>query len=483
MKITSILLSLLAISVSLQAATTVTYQGRLDLSGGPLTGTADLEFRLYNSPSGCCQQGPTESRPDWPVDHGLFQVELDFGANYAGERWLEIRVDGTTLSPRQKLTAAPSAVQALGPWQSAGSSGIHYPDAGVGIGTTPNTSNRLRVRADHAAQNALNVIDHEGVTRLRVAANGGVAAGTSQLPPAGGLRVGTQVGIGTAPRQQLSVGNRLDLYSGAPNNPTAPSIRANPGTSNLVISAIDEGALFFNFDSGSGGVRFHNGTAAGGELMRLTGKGRLGVGTASPSSKLHVVDSPLSTAVQIIGGVAIGNNTDFGFNNTLNVDGRIRIGLVTGTGDQDLCRNSAAQSIVVCSSTASYKQAVVSLENAGSLVDRLRPVRFEWIEDGRSDLGLIAEEVVEVLPELVYHDGEGAINGVNYRHLTAVLIGAIQEQRAANRALNAEVAALQVRLGEVGVIAERNTALEARLAALESIIEATALAASPGSSQ
>lgn len=50
----------------------------------------------------------------------LFSVALDFGVNFSGgERWLEIaaRTNGagafTTLTPRQRITAAPYAITAL----------------------------------------------------------------------------------------------------------------------------------------------------------------------------------------------------------------------------------------------------------------------------------------------------------------------------------------------------------------------------------
>ena len=51
------------------------------------------------------------------------------------------------------------------------------------------------------------------------------------------------VGIGTTnPRQQLSVGSYLDLYSGNVNTPTVPSIRSTNGTNNLVVNAYSTGA-------------------------------------------------------------------------------------------------------------------------------------------------------------------------------------------------------------------------------------------------
>ncbi len=57
-------------------------------------------------------------------------------------------------------------------------------------------------------------------------------------------------------------------------------------------------------------------------------------------------------------------------------------------------------------------------------------------------LGLVAQDVEAVLPELVHDDADG-YKRVRYHHLTALLAAAIKEQDAVVRALSAEVAALR----------------------------------------
>ena len=91
--------------------TTLTYQGQLRQFGMPFTGTANLEFRLFDQLIGGGQVTGPQTRLNWPVEDGLFQVDLDFGtAAFDGsERYLEVRVDGATLSPRQHITATPYA--------------------------------------------------------------------------------------------------------------------------------------------------------------------------------------------------------------------------------------------------------------------------------------------------------------------------------------------------------------------------------------
>jgi hypothetical protein len=57
-------------------------------------------------------------------------------------------------------------------------------------------------------------------------------------------------------------------------------------------------------------------------------------------------------------------------------------------------------------------------------------------------IGLIAQDVEIVLPELIHTDEDG-YKHISYQHLTAVLVEAIKEQDAAVRALTSEVAALR----------------------------------------
>ncbi|MBI2566688.1 MAG: hypothetical protein HYV63_06615 [Candidatus Schekmanbacteria bacterium] len=121
-----IVLPLIAILVSyangaMAAAvgTSFTYQGLLSTGNGPVTGTCDLDFRLFDSFSTGSQIGTTFSSTGVEVSEGRFTVSLDFGAGAfdGNERWLELAVacpsgSGTpgTLSPRQALTAAPYAI-------------------------------------------------------------------------------------------------------------------------------------------------------------------------------------------------------------------------------------------------------------------------------------------------------------------------------------------------------------------------------------
>ena len=63
------------------------------------------------------------------------------------------------------------------------------------------------------------------------------------------------------------------------------------------------------------------------------------------------------------------------------------------------------------------------------LLQRLRPVTFDWKQTAEHDIGLIAEEVAEVEPLLITRNKTGEIEGVRYNQLSVLLINAIKEHQ------------------------------------------------------
>ena len=105
--------------VSLGAAqtdTTLTYQGELGDNGAPANGSYSMSFSLWDALSTGNQIGSSIPINPVPVSDGKFTVQLDFGANAFDNsgRWLEIVVDGFTLSPRQAITRSPYSIQTRG---------------------------------------------------------------------------------------------------------------------------------------------------------------------------------------------------------------------------------------------------------------------------------------------------------------------------------------------------------------------------------
>ncbi len=75
-------------------------------------------------------------------------------------------------------------------------------------------------------------------------------------------------------------------------------------------------------------------------------------------------------------------------------------------------------------SDINLKENIHTVENALETVSSLRGVSFDWKENGKSSYGVIAQELEDILPELVKN---GEVKSVNYNGIIGVLIEAIKE--------------------------------------------------------
>lgn len=74
------------------------------------------------------------------------------------------------------------------------------------------------------------------------------------------------------------------------------------------------------------------------------------------------------------------------------------------------------------------KTNIRPIDNSLALVQRLQGVRFDWLENNKASIGLIAQEVEEVIPEVVETDADGT-KTLSYGNIIGVLIEAIKEQQ------------------------------------------------------
>ena len=117
-----------------------------------------------------------------------------------------------------------------------------------------------------------------------------------------------------------------------------------------------------------------------------------------------------------------------------------QIGFLNSGGSWSLqCDNSGnvtATGNVTAYSDARLKTNVNTINDALSIVGKLRGVSFDWKESGKPSIGVIAQEVEKVLPELVLTQqvldptGESEIKSVDYGKIVGVLINAINELKA-----------------------------------------------------
>ena len=229
------------------------------------------------------------------------------------------------------------------------------------------------------------------------------------------------VGIGTAsPTANLHVfgSEASDVFGGFGKDPlSGPALNVG-----YAGSTFGRGAGFFNIRPDASAVapnpslRF---LTVNLERMIITNTGNVGIGTTSPTSKLHVVG-------------------DGRFTGSMSVDGSVQLNSLGTAGSIHLCRNAFNQ-IAACSSSLRYKTNIIPFSFGLGLVRRLRPVTFSWKADGTKDIGFGAEEVAAIEPLLVTYNANGEVEGVKYDRISALLVNAIKEQQAQIEAQQTEL--------------------------------------------
>lgn len=91
-------------------------------------------------------------------------------------------------------------------------------------------------------------------------------------------------------------------------------------------------------------------------------------------------------------------------------------------------------------SSKRWKTNVQPISDAIEKVQKLEGVYFDWTTDGKRDLGMIAEEVGKVIPEVVAYEENGIdAQSLDYARLVALLVEAIKEQQREIELLKAAV--------------------------------------------
>ena len=117
-------------------------------------------------------------------------------------------------------------------------------------------------------------------------------------------------------------------------------------------------------------------------------------------------------------------------------------------------------------SSIRWKSDIRSIDAPLDKVLRLRGVYFTWDEEhgGEHDVGMIAEEVGEVLPEIVSYEPDGKYtSGMDYSRLTPLLVEAV-------KVLSRKTAELEDKLSKLESLRKENTDLHDRVKTLEALV-------------
>lgn len=130
-----------------------------------------------------------------------------------------------------------------------------------------------------------------------------------------------------------------------------------------------------------------------------TGSGAL-VFATSPTLVTPVLGDATATSIVVGSGV------------TINASGINASGIITATTFQS-------------TSDINLKENIKTVNNSLNIVSQLRGVTFDWKNTHQASIGVIAQEVEQILPELV---SGGENKTVNYNGIIGILVEAIKEQ-------------------------------------------------------
>jgi hypothetical protein len=224
-------------------------------------------------------------------------------------------------------------------------------------------------------------------------------------------RTNRRLGIGTS-----SPTSRVDVVDVFDNNNYATLIHKNvTGGANSGLrvhtNATDAGAGAYAFRLSSGNTV----SSPTNLIINALVNGNVGIGTTSPAVQFHTT-----------------SNVRFA--------GLVNYDPVETDADGDIIDGGA--------SDFNLKNSIEPINYGLNCINQLKPVSYLWNDVNRKldstipDIGFIAQDVMDVIPEAVRSNGDGDLQ-LNYKAITATLVKAIQEQQALIKALEQRIINLE----------------------------------------
>ncbi len=160
----------------------------------------------------------------------------------------------------------------------------------------------------------------------------------------------------------------------------------------------------------------------------------------------------------------VGINCNYDETQTLDVNGNARFRSVSsGIFGNDL-NITADGTLTTSTSDIRMKDNISVLSDALEKIMKLRGVTFTWKNDPAKNrqIGMIAQEVEQIVPEIVFTNPVDGLKGINYSQAVSILVEAIKEQqqqiestKQENQQLKSESQAMKERLDRIeGMMAD-----------------------------
>jgi hypothetical protein len=230
------------------------------------------------------------------------------------------------------------------------------------------------------------------------------------------------------------------------------SAGSSVGSNTLVANGTTFGAITFvaadgtNLVDGASIVATTDGTTSSGDLPTRLVFSTTADGASSPTERMRIHNGG---CVSVANGLVIGSLG--AVTNSLNISGSV---IASGAGNSTLKWNTSSGTVTYDTSSRLVKNQIVNCPYGISEIKKLQPRKYFRTDDQREEIGFIADEMVQVMPEFVpigpksvitknEEDTEQIPIGVNYEKLTAVLTAALQEAIGEIEKLKARVVALE----------------------------------------
>lgn len=113
---------------------------------------------------------------------------------------------------------------------------------------------------------------------------------------------------------------------------------------------------------------------------------------------------------------------------TIDNSGRVGIGTTGPSYKLDVSGGIRATGDIIAFSDERIKENIIQIDNAIDKVKSLRGVQYNKIGEDKKSIGVIAQEIEKIIPEVVYTDDNG-MKSVAYGNITSILIEAIKDQQ------------------------------------------------------
>lgn len=341
-----------------------------------------------------------------------------------------LTLGSTNTTSRTAIQAGSGGIALTGTVTSANAIGITYGNMTINSGNLllPNTTNTPTGQIQF---NSTRFIHNYGTNNTFV----GSSAGNTTLTTGAG-NADEDVGVGTSSLASLTTGRRnAALGHNAATALSTGSFNTAIGWSALTAATADTRACAVGYGSlqslngttdGNTGCGFGSGfgitnTSYSTCLGYQTGTNAIGASCILIGANQNGVAAEANTL-----RIGSGAGTGTGQLNKAFIYG-IR-GITTGVNDAVAVLVDSAGQLGTVSSSARYKENIQNLTS--SRVLELQPVSFQYKQNGHHSIGLIAEQVADIMPELAVKDAQGWPETVKYHELPVLLLVEIKKLRA-----------------------------------------------------